>query len=75
LDENAVQALVDCGLKDRFPEEYNTWVERKEEARKVLEVSLKREEVAINEKLADESAQLEELLRNAIVDAMITTFP
>jgi hypothetical protein len=75
LDENAIEVLVKYGLQDRFPVECNTWVERKQETHRNKEAEIKKKEISFKEKLAGESAQLEEVLRGAIVDKMVTTFP
>ena len=75
LDENAIESLVKCGLQDRFPEEYNTWVRRLAESRNQQDVKIRKGETAVKEKLTSESAQLEGILREAIVDAVMTTFP
>lgn len=75
LDENAIQTLVKYGLQDRFPEACKTWVKRKDESHKKMNVEGKRRQAAVKEKLAGESTQLEELLRGGIVDAIIAIFP
>jgi hypothetical protein len=75
LDENAIEVLVKYGLQDRFPVECNTWVERKQETRRNMEAEIKKKEIGLKEKLAGESPQLEEVLREAVVDTMVTTFP
>lgn len=75
LDENALQALIKCGLRDRFPVGCNTWIERTAEVRRKLEADIAKAEADNKQKLSDESAQLEELLCEAIVAAMITTYP
>lgn len=75
LDGNAIQALAQCGLQDRFPVEYNAWVERQKQAVINSEAEVKRKEAAIKKKLDSESHQLEGLLREAIVDVLITLFP
>ena len=75
LDENAIQALVTCGLKDRFPEQYHTWVQRKDESRRNLDAEIKKGEAAVNEQLADQPVQLEKSLCEAIVKAVLAVFP
>jgi hypothetical protein len=74
LDENAIQALVQCGLQKRFPREYSNWAQRNEEVRRNLEAGTNKEKAAIAEKLAGESAKLEKVIRQAIVNAIINTF-
>jgi cytochrome c biogenesis protein ResB len=68
-------ALVKCGLQDRFPEEYKTWIQSKAESQRNMEAEVKKREETVKADLAAESTQLEESLREAIVDAIITTFP
>jgi hypothetical protein len=75
LDEDAIEALVECGLRDRFPEECNTWAEQKTEVSRKLKADIEKAEADTKLKLSDESAQLEELLREAIVATMVTEFP
>jgi hypothetical protein len=70
-----MEILVKCGLQNRFPVECDTWVKRRQEARRNLEAEIKEKEAAFKDKLADKSAQLEEVLREAIVDRMVTMFP
>jgi hypothetical protein len=75
LDEHSMQALANCGLRERFPVEYKTWMERKSQARKNSVTEVKRKEAAVKEKLNNESEQLKNILREAIVDALVTKFP
>ena len=70
-----MQALANCGLRERFPVEYETWMERKSQARQNSEAEVKRKEAAVKEKLNNESEQLKNILREAIVDALVTKFP
>jgi hypothetical protein len=75
LGENAIQALVECGLRDRFPAECHIRVQRIEEVRKKLAAEIEKKKAAIMARLDDESAQLKKILREAIVKEVMSIFP
>lgn len=55
--------------------ECNTWIERKTEVRRKLEADIEKAEADNKQKLSGESAQLEQLLHEAIVAETVTTYP
>jgi hypothetical protein len=75
MGDEALNALVDCGLRERFPEECKQWIQRKDEAHRVYKADISTEATQIENKLQRGSPQLERVLQEAIVDAIIETFP
>lgn len=75
LDGDAIDILIQCGLQDRFPGECNGLKKSVEEARKLREGNARQMEADLKEKLESKSAQLEDLLRQSIVDSIVNKFP
>ena len=75
LDDDAIKALINCGLQDRFPEACDTWVQRNEDINRTLETRMKVQEAESMKRLTAEMPQLEKKFREAIIDAIVTTFP
>jgi hypothetical protein len=75
ISDDALCVLVKCGLQSRFPEECKQWLQRKSEARKVFEDNIESKAREMEKKLQGESSQLERGLHDAIVNAVIETFP
>jgi len=75
MDGASLELLVECGLRHRFPEECKQWNERKIDIHQVFETDIKQEATQIENRLQANFSQLERLLHEAIVDAIIRPFP
>jgi hypothetical protein len=71
MDEGAINMLIRYSLLERFPAECEAWNQRKEGTRKALQ----REENMIKENLIHSSEELQNILREAIVDEIVKIFP
>lgn len=75
LDEGAINILIQCGLRDRFPAECMNWENGVTEAHKLREEKVNQMKANLREELDSKSAQLEDRLRQSIVDSTVNTFP
>ena len=75
ISDDALCVLVKCGLQSRFPEECKQWMQQKSETHKLFEDDIKSKARQMEKKLQGESSQLERGLHEAIIDAVIETFP
>ncbi|KIM92371.1 hypothetical protein PILCRDRAFT_417 [Piloderma croceum F 1598] len=75
MDGASLDSLVECGLRHRFPDECKQWNQYKVDAHKVFEAEIKEEAIQIEKRLQAELSQLERVLHEAIIDAIIRLFP
>ncbi|KAJ7698920.1 hypothetical protein B0H17DRAFT_1049693 [Mycena rosella] len=75
LCDEGIDILVDHGLNSRYPAPFKAWKSRNKAAKESIEADGRKEEQETKQKLTDETAEVEPMLREAIIDRLLAFFP
>ncbi|KAJ7091563.1 hypothetical protein B0H15DRAFT_836658 [Mycena belliarum] len=75
LTDEGIEILMEHGLKSRHPAPFAAWKSRNQAAKEANSAEGRKEEQETKQKLTDESAQMEPMLREAIIDRLLVLFP
>ncbi|KAF7370364.1 VWFA domain-containing protein [Mycena sanguinolenta] len=75
LTDEGIEILMGHGLNSRFPRSFEAWQARNKAAQESIDAQGKKEEQDAKQKLTDTSQESELLLREAIIDRLITLYP
>ncbi|KAJ6519114.1 hypothetical protein C8R45DRAFT_851769, partial [Mycena sanguinolenta] len=75
LTDEGIEILMGHGLSSRFPLALKAWKTRNKTAQETIEAEAKKEEQDTKQKLTDDSAESEPLLREAIIDRLVLLYP
>ena len=75
LDDEALKTLMCMGLSARFPKEYEAWEERRTEIAKRFQNTLTQRQAEIRETLDENSGDIREKVREAVISEILEAFP
>ena len=75
LDEDSVQTLVDVSLGDILPEQCNEWVSSSQQIREAMMRERREKKSAVARDITNAKSSLEHVLREEVVNHVISIFP
>lgn len=75
LDENAMQTLLDLFIADKFPKQCDEWHASKKNISDFYAQERTRREHNVFEELANKVHEMRRVLRDAVVEDVMTLFP